>query len=187
MNLKRLRRSLGKLAVHCSGDFYIFQCSDDVLSGYALDVPPSSFYLSSFVLPAYDKHDFLHLSLGERIISASREGATEDDVIAAIENDWRKFSKIRDPSSLLGWMEIEHHREPYERWATLLTLCRLGRLNDAAELINELTEDWLPFSNAVEHRYVQIKRLVETQDGRGIGLLLDEWSSLTQSTYCVGS
>src|SRR5215471_3046251 len=79
------------------GQFYIGTCNGSVISGYALDAPVGSVYIWRFVLPSYDDVEFLHLSLGRRIIASTAIGHEDTNPIRVSETlrrDWSALSEI---------------------------------------------------------------------------------------------
>src|SRR4051812_44462414 len=91
------------------GSFYVGMCNSEVVSGYALDAPPSATSVWRFVLPAFDKIEFLHMSLGKRIAVYVSDDVSdisdEKNLDHLLKNDWEEFSDVRDARSLLIYVE----------------------------------------------------------------------------------
>ena len=92
-----------------AGAFYIGICNPDVIAGYALDAPPGSVCVWRFVLPAFDRVEFLHLSLARRVAEyfADQEVAAAPgaDLQSVLQDDWAQVSLIRDAASLATYLK----------------------------------------------------------------------------------
>ncbi len=169
------------------GSFYIGTCNQEVISGYALDAPPGGVYISRFILPAYDRIDFLHLSLGERIAQFPRNKAASDstDLGLLLKKDWQDFSNARDCRSLMAYLDREQIVGDYCQWTRYLTYTRVGDLESASRL--EL--QWQSSSGSPRLQLVaqNMKAVLEVK-GRsgwpGVHELLTKWSEHTATKFC---
>jgi hypothetical protein len=169
------------------GSFYIGTCNQEVISGYALDAPPGGVYISRFILPAYDRIDFLHMGLGKRIAQFLRHGAASDstDLDLLLKNDWQDFSSAYDCRSLMAYLDREKVVGDYCQWTRYLTYARVGDLESAGRL--ELQWQSSPGSSRVR-LVAQNMQVVLEAKGRsgwnGVQELLAEWSERTVAKFC---
>jgi hypothetical protein len=166
--------------------YYIGTCNREVIAGYALDAPPGGLYISRFVLPAYDRIDFLHLSLGKRIAQFPRSEANSSlpDLDLQLKSDWDGFLKTRDCQSLVAYLDQEHVEGDYCQWTRYLTYVKTGDFESALRL-----EFRLSSSNSRRVQLVaqnmQVALETKAQSGwSGLQGLLTEWSELTVAKFC---
>lgn len=188
MNRKLVAKVLSSLpGFRNSGGYYIGTCNAEVVSGYALDVPPGGIYVWRFVVPAYDRIDFLHLSLGTRIAQFSRKetGSRSNDLDALLKNDWQSFANVRDCQSLLAYMEQERCEGDYYQWVRYITYIRTGSLESASRL--EAQWQSLPGFPRVQSVAQHMKAVLDVKERsgwNGVQQLLTEWSKHTVAKFC---
>lgn len=188
MNKKSVAKVLSSLPgfKNISG-YYIGTCNREVVSGYALDAPPGGIYIWRFVVPAYDRIDFLHMNLGGRIAQFSRSEADSrsNDLGILLKNDWQSFANVRDCQSLLAYMEQEKCEGDYCQWATYLTYVRTGRLESASRLENQWrSSPGFPRVQSVAQHMKAVLEVKERSGWNGVQELLTEWSEHTVAKFC---
>lgn len=187
MNKRSVTRVLSTLpGFRKHGAFYIGTCNREVVSGYALDAPPGGMYIWRFVLPAYDKVSFLHMSLGKRIAEFGRNqiGVSAAEVRKLVKTDWQSFANVRDCQTLLAYMERECTGD-YCQWVTYLTYVRTGHLESASRL-----ESQWQLSQIFPRVQLVAENLKAVQEARlrsgwaGVQDLLIDWSECTAAKFC---
>src|SRR4051795_6041158 len=58
----------------------------DVVSGFVIEGSPLDTYISTFILPAFDKHEFINWSLGDRVVHCSTHADTHTECKQAIDD-----------------------------------------------------------------------------------------------------
>jgi hypothetical protein len=169
-----------------AGGFYFGICNREVISGYVLDAPPGGLYIWRFILPIYDRIDFLHMALGKRIaqFSPNETASSPTDVALLLKHDWEGFSNVRDCQSLLAYLDREQLEGDYSQWARYLTHIRCGELGAADRMENRWQSSGFPRVQLV----VQSMQMVLDAKGRsgwnGVQELLTEWSERTVEKFC---
>jgi hypothetical protein len=51
----------------------------DVVSGFLIDGSPLDTYIETFILPAFDKHEFITWALGNRVVHCSPDTDTQEE------------------------------------------------------------------------------------------------------------
>jgi len=169
------------------GSFYIGTCNQEVISGYALDAPPGGVYISRFILPAYDRIDFLHMSLGERIAQFPRNRSVSDstDLDLLVKTDWQELSNARDCRSLMVYLDREKVAGDYCQWTRYLTYVRVGDIKSAGGL--ELQWQSSPGPARLPLIAQNIKAVLEVKERsgwNGVQALLTKWSEDTVRKFC---
>lgn len=181
MSLKILKTEMRRRSTRVNGHFYVFKCTRDVISGFVLDSPPSSLYIWTFVLPTFDSHDFLHMSLGTRILSLSRSDVNVGRVMDVVDTTWSKLSKLQTATDLLEMLEPFHDDSTYHNWVYFLTLCRVGNLQKAKSIAIASAYE---FEATFRDRYDKLKNALDLDDEQSIGDNLDNWEAITHNQFC---
>jgi hypothetical protein len=168
------------------GSFYVGTCNDSVIAGYSLDAPPSAVYVWRFLIPAYDNVEFLHMSLGKRILTlpqSSEEGIVE--LSESVQRDWSDFSKVTDCGSLIKYLDVEQLASPYALWVRYLThiQCKefdaAERLNADASVAKKLSE-----LQAISKSLAELSEVRSSGGWESCSALLDEWRRKTKAAFC---
>lgn len=170
---KRAKSAAGKIGFHTIGDFFVGVRSKDVLSGLAVDSAPSSTYMWTFVIPAFDDLSFLHMSLGNRVLNLnSLEKALENEM----ENAWGEVSHIRAADQLISYLDEKDIGGEYAKWTRFICLIRVGRFDEAdiaLNLINTLKSAQIP------RKTEEVVKLRRYGGWPAVQDLLVEWSGRT--------
>jgi hypothetical protein len=172
------------------GNFYIGTCNDDILSGYCVDAPPTNVYIWKFVLPAYDGVEFLHLSLGKRILDI-KPSKNENDNKASIElsqfllNDWVELSLVKKRKDLNSYIAANNLDSGYALWVQYLTYIRDREFDRAEQLEHILSTDKrFPGSTMVADNFCSLSQVKRDHGWEGCFSLLNTWLHRTKTAYC---
>ena len=175
----KIKRIAKKSGMAVSGNFLIGLHNDDVVSGLAIDSPPSSTYLWIFILPTYDSLKFLHMTLGDRV--ASCDGGDEvDSCFTDALNKYRSiFSKITSASDIYAYLDSRGSSGDYSNWVKYLSLIRVGDFASA--------ENFLSASPMLSTWSIAVPKIQKIEAAKAAGgwtevqRLLTEWSSATSA------
>lgn len=169
------------------GSYYIGTCNRDVISGYSLDAPPGGIYISRFILPTYDKIEFLHMGLGRRVALFPRNAAASGstDLSLLLGRDWQHFSGARDCQSLVTYLDRERVEGDYCQWVKYLSHVRVGDLESA----NWLEHQWqsspgFPKVQLVAQNMKTVLEVKRRSGWNGVQELLAEWSEQAVAKFC---
>lgn len=184
-------RNLAKLpGFRRNGYFYLGTCNADVLAGYCIDAPPSGIYIWRFAIPAYDNVEFLHMTLGQRILAFSYSelsGTALSNVSEHVSQDWAKFSELRDRRSLISYIQNKAFDGHYASWTKFITSVRDRDFAKASELEAEFLTDATHVSTSLVGRNVDSLFQAKSENGwEGAFDLLDAWSKKSVARYCAG-
>lgn len=188
MNKKAAAKVLSSLPeFRTLGPYYIGTCNREVISGYALDAPPGGVYISRFILPAYDRIDFLHMGLGRRIAQFSRNEAasSSNDLGLLLKSDWQRFSRAHDCQSLVAYLDREQVEGDYCEWVKYLTYVRGGDVESA----NRMEHEWqsspgFPRVQLVAQNMKAVLEVKGRTGWKGVQGLLAEWSEQAVAKFC---
>lgn len=168
-----------------SGNFYIKICTPEIISGYCLDTPPGGMYLWRFVLPSFDRLDFLHLSLGERLFFLENGEKIDESVIELIEKDCSALEKMHDPESISEYLVEREIRGDYSDWVKFLCSIRAGSLNHAEDLFKDLkSRHSFPNILFLKESFILLEDAIASGGWISGRALLQQWSEKNVSQFC---
>lgn len=108
----------------------------DVISGIKLEGTGSAPYISSFVLPAFDRNSLVHWTLGDRLAKCSSIEDTGDQFAKAFDAYHADILPIRTADDLLGHVGRDSVDGDYATWTSFICLLRTGRVEEAAAMLD---------------------------------------------------
>ena len=97
------------------------------VSGLCIDGSSSDTYISTFILPAFDRLDFLSLSLGDRVVHCTLARNTRDECEQAV-NAYLKLFNIRSAADLIRNLYVRQVTGHYPIWVRYI--CKLEAVRD---------------------------------------------------------
>lgn len=186
MNQKEIAHALEKVArFNKRGSFFLGTCNDSVIAGYGIDAPSSALYIWKFVIPTYDNVEFLHFSLGKRIVTIPRDDKTPLGLVELFnifQRDWSSFSEVTDCESLTKYIELEKLEGTYARWVRYLTHIRSNEF-DFAERLHDDTVVSKEFREcqAVSKSFAAMAEARSLGGWKRCSALLDDWQAKTKA------
>jgi hypothetical protein len=170
---KVVKSTAKKLGFYVSGSFLIGTRNEDVVTGFAVDSAPSSTYLWTFVLPAFDKLPFMHMSLGNRVLNLTDLGQSLE---ASLMEAWRDISPISSADQLIRYLDAKRIVGEYADWTRLICLVRLGQFDRADNLL-ELVRNYE--SASIPEKLVELEASKSYGGWPAVQDLFGEWSIQT--------
>lgn len=169
-----VKRGASKLGMQVNGGFLVALHTADVVSGLAIDAAPSSLYLWTFILPTYDDHSFLHMSLGKRVANCD---LGEGCLAEAYDAYKREIGEVRSAEDMIRYIDGEGIGGAYARWVKYISTVRANLAEPSAFML----EDFSSSSVAIRQRAERINVPLSSGDMAGARRLLDEWSRGTDT------
>lgn len=170
---RSIRADCKKAGFIPKGKFIFGRAGPDIISGLAIDSPPRTTYVWSFVLPRYDDIDFLHLSLGSRFVEIR---CNEDYVFETILHGWRAVSGVENACDLIKYIEEKQRAGDYALWAKFLSFVRIGKFDEAAY-------SWAIIQTisvlSAARKIAEIAEALECGGWKAVQSLLSEWCGRT--------
>jgi len=170
-----LRTAAKKAGFSGTGSFLVAVHSQDVVSGLALDVAPSSTYISTFVLPTFDALSFMHMSLGRRVAICSSDTSCLDK---AIEEYKSSLSSVKSSRDLMEYIASQGIVGEYAVWTNYICLIRLKYFAKAREFRVNLFD--AVRSPSIRERMNMLIGVQDSEGDESAYQLLAEWSLLTK-------
>jgi hypothetical protein len=132
----QLQRQAKKMGLRVKGNFLIAVHTADVVSGIAIDAPPSSIYLWTFVLPTYDDLSFLHMSYGHRVATCA---GSEYCLSEAYDVYSKRIRGVETAKDLVAYLDAENIQGDNGMWVRLISHVRSGDLLAAESALQKLS------------------------------------------------
>ena len=171
----KIRRDARSMGMHIKGDFLIASRTADVVSGIAVDAAPSSIYLWIFVLPTYDDHSFLHMSLGHRVATCKGAGDCLSEAYGAYS---QKLDGVASAKNLLAYIDSERIVSEYGMWVKYISYIRTGDALAASHMLEELLLPSVP--RLIRQRVERVNSSVLAGGIVAAQSLLEEWCCRTR-------
>jgi hypothetical protein len=153
----------------------------DVVSGFLMEGSPLDTYISTFILPAFDRHEFVSWSLGDRVVHCSLNRDTQEECRQAVDCYVADVSKVRSSTDLATYLNARQIQGHYPIWVRYI--CHL-RLLDCDSAIQYLTDGRRDHLHAVlMERFEEIDRFVSMRDKDGVVRVLESWSAFSERIF----
>jgi hypothetical protein len=171
---KRGLQSLGK------GGWLAFR-GTDVVSGFLMEGGPLDTYLTTFVLPSFDKRTFISWSLGQRVVHSALDRDTEVECEEAISFYKEHLSSVRTSAELLRYIDDRKIVGHYPIWVRYLCLLRNQDFGEAAKWLDA---DKLAKMHQVElKKFAEIEPYVSAGDAQGVTETLNGWEKVSERIF----
>lgn len=174
---QKIKRVAKRIGLDVRGNF-LFGCqTEDVISGLAIDSAPASTYIWTFVLPCFDRLEFLHMTLGDRVVDLSRfDGPVE----LALQKALATLPRLSTASDLLTYLESRNYKNDYALWVKFLCYVRTGQFEDAEKLSRLFAE---AASDSTRTKFAELEGARLESGWEGAQAVLSEWSAAT--AHCL--
>ena len=167
--------SLGK------GGGWLGHRSKDIVSGFVLDAPPLDTYISTFILPAFDRHKFIHWSLGDRVVHCSPNVDYQAECKQAIDYYIANIADIKSSKELVDYMDKRDVQGHYPIWVRYISYLRVFDFDSAIRYLDDSKRARLhrvPLDELDE-----ISRFVTAHDRDGVFQVFENWSTLSERIF----
>lgn len=155
--------------------------NDDIVSGLLIEGSPLDTYISTFMLPAFDRQKFVSWSLGGRVVHCSLDEEGFGECEAAIASYVRSFGSVRSAIELADYLDANEIKGGYPIWSRYI--CYL-RIYDFESAISYLGDEKITQLHPVQlEKYDEIKGFVAARDESGIRQVFDDWSEASQKIF----
>lgn len=155
--------------------------NDDVISGLLIEGSPLDTYISSFILPSFDRHNFINWSLGDRIVNCQSNNETRDECELAVDFYTSNVLKIRSSIELIEYLDLRQAYDHYSIWVRYICYLRDGRLNLAATYLND---DLISHMHPVQlKKFEEIRSYVAANDRAGVSQVLESWRAFSDAIF----
>jgi|SRR3569623_34541 len=177
--ISRYFRSIG--LIHVNKMTWLAYRSLDIASGFTIEGSLSDIYISTFILPTFDKLDFISWGLGSRLINCLPENDTEDECLKAVEQYKRTLLSVRNADSLISYLDYNRVRGFYAIWARYISYLRILDLEKATEYLTSERRKLLHLS--VLQKLEKIEKYARRGDEAAVLRILNEWRRASEKIF----
>jgi hypothetical protein len=155
--------------------------NDDIISGFVMEGSSTDTYISTFILPSYDKHSFITWGLGCRVVHCSLDASTQKECEKAIGEYTTDIFQVRSSAGLVEYLDSHKVTGHYPIWVKYISYLRVSDLTSAENYLDEARRSHLHFVQL--EKFEEIKGFVASQDKAGVVEILREWSASSERIF----
>ncbi len=153
----------------------------DVVSGLSIDGPPWDTYISTFILPAFDRLEFVSLSLGGRVVHCSLDRDTREECEQAVNSYIANLSNERSATDLIRYLDVRQVTGHYPIWVRYICYLSLLDFDTAIQYLDDSRRGQLHHS--LMERLEEISRFATARDTDGVVRVLESWSKFSEKIF----
>lgn len=153
----------------------------DVVSGVCIEGSPLDTYISTFILPAFDRHEFVNLSLGYRVVHCSLDRDFREECEQAVNSYVGDISAVRSATDLIRNLDVRRVAGHYPIWVRYICYLRLSDLSTAIRYVDDSRRDQL--HDSLMGRLEEISRFATARDTDGVSKVLESWRSFSEEIF----
>lgn len=162
------------------GDFYYFREAEAAIQGFALDAAPNGTTVLTFVMPLFDKIEFLHLGLSFNVLEAGPLNAAPSLLCSEIVHKLESEALMERPLDTMGdvasYARRADQRGIYPRWCLALFACTEGDLGSAENIVRGLMDETNNGEIFPTRGLAELSRALEESPGQ-IPMMLENWKA----------
>ena len=153
----------------------------DVVSGCLVNGPPLDTYIETFILPAFDRHEFISLALGNRVVHCSPDTDTQEECKLALNVYRTEMSNVRSSTDLVSYLDTHQIEGHYPIWVRYICYLKLLELDTAIQYLSESRRNLL--HRVQMEQFDEIDKFVTIRDAEGILRVLERWSGFSEKIF----
>jgi hypothetical protein len=153
----------------------------DVVSGIIIDGPPLDTYIETFILPAFDRREFVSWSLGDRVVHCSLDKDTQEECEQAFNSYIADMSAVRSATDLLRYLDIRQVTGHYPIWCRYICYLRLLELDTAIQYLDDSRRNQL--HDSLMEQFEEISRFATVGDTDGVVRVLESWRAFSEKIF----
>ncbi len=153
----------------------------DIVSGFVVVGSPLDTYISTFILPAFDRHEFITWALGDRVVHCSLTRDTQEECEQAVDSYVADMSNVRSATDLIVYLDARQIKGHYPIWVRYLCYLRLSDFDSAIRYLDDSRRNQLHL--ATMETFEEMYRLVTMGDTDGVVRVFDSWSAFSEKIF----
>ncbi len=153
----------------------------DVVSGCLITGSALDTYIATFILPAFDRHEFITWGLGNRVVHCSPDTDTQEECKLALNVYRTEMSNVRSSTDLVSYLDTRQIEGHYPIWVRYICYLKLLELDTAIQYLSESRSNTL--HRVQLEQFEEIDRFVNTRDTEGILRVLENWSAFSEKIF----
>lgn len=155
--------------------------SRDVVSGIVINGSRFETEIVGFILPAFNKLEFINLTLGNTIIRCESEADTEKECEEAIACYIETYSHIKSLPDLLKYIDVLEDQGWYDIWVRYISYSRKYDFDAAIDCLDESRR--VRLHSSILNQLNEIEPFVDARDREGIDRVFTIWSACSERIF----
>ncbi len=157
--------------------------SYEVASGLIITGSPLEAYLSTFVLPTFDRHNFVTWALGRKVVDCSLDVDAQAECEAASDRYLADLGHVRGAGELVKYLDDRNVSGWYPVWVKYLAAAKAADFSAANKMSKEGLRERIHSSKL--EQFDEIDTVMMSCDVGGVHDVLSRWT--TRSEKILGS
>jgi hypothetical protein len=153
----------------------------DVVSGCLIDGSPLDTYVETFILPAFDRHEFITWALGNSVVHCSPDTDTQEECEQAVNVYRTEMSNVGSSTDLVSFVDTRQIEGWYPIWVRYICYLRRLELDTAMQYLSESRRN--PSYWVQREKFEEIDRFVSMRDADGVLRVLERWSAFSEKIF----
>ncbi|WP_109488596.1 hypothetical protein [Occallatibacter savannae] len=153
----------------------------DIVSGFVIEGSPLDTYISTFVLPAFDRHTFVSWCLGDRLVHCSFDRDSQEECEQAVNSYAADISKIKSATELAAHLDAGQIGGHYPIWVRFICYLRRADIDSAIQYLTDGRRNEFPPS--IIERAEEVSGFVTMRDTDGVARVLESWSAFSEKIF----
>lgn len=155
--------------------------SRDVVSGLVIDGPWSKVIINSFILPPYDRLEFVNLSLGEKITECDLNADSRENSEYSIDRFKKNYADIKSSRDFINYIDDNSISGFYPIWVRYITYCRELEFDAAMAYLDAGKRAQL--HRSVLGRFDELGAAVASRQEQAVKKIFEAWSAVSERTF----
>lgn len=153
----------------------------DIVSGCLITGSPLDTYIATFILPTFDKHEFITWALGNRVVHCSSDTNTQEECKLALDVYRTDMSNVSSSTDLVTYLDTRQIEGHYPIWVRYICYLKLLELDMAIQYLSESRRNRL--HRVQIEQCEEIDKFVATRDADGVLRVLERWSTVSEKIF----
>jgi hypothetical protein len=153
----------------------------DVVSGCLITGSLLDTYIATFIVPAFDRHEFITWALGSRVVNCSPDTDTHEECRQAVGVYRTAVSSVRSSTDLVTYVDTLQIEGYYPIWVRYICYLRSLEIDMANQYLTESMRNLFP--RVKIEQFEEIDRFVTMRDAEGILRVLERWSAFSEKLF----
>ncbi len=171
---------------HKIGSSILTTRNEDIFAGLIIEVSRSLCSVSTFILPMYEQHKEIHLTLGDRLVSFQLGNVIDKDLLDKVAQSWNNLSKVTSAIELKEYALLRKPCLPYCEWVGFASSVRLGLKSETVaglERVESLEAFLAP--SVAKSSFALLRTVFKNSGFEAAQALLQSWSHDNQLKWSL--
>lgn len=152
-----------------------------VVSGFIIDGASNGSYISTFILPSFDRSDFITWALGDRVVDCSLDKDYKEECDFAISSYKKLLHNINSTEKLIDYLYHRPIQGNYPKWCKYICYLDLMDFDSAEKYLDDSVISDLHFTQL--QKIDEVRAYVAARDAAGVSRVLQSWRKISEKIF----